>query len=95
MWSNPDWAAAHIRKHSVTLDETWYVAFECEEAVFIQSPDQLRYPPFIRYWTIGRTGNGRRLLVVWEQHREIVNLITAYEPSEDRVKIYERQKKKR
>jgi uncharacterized DUF497 family protein len=94
-WDNDDWAARHISKHKVTVNEAWEVVFENRSVFPLVAPDQLRFPPFRRYWTINLTKKGRRLLVVWEQHRAIKNLITAFEPSEERVNVYERQIKKR
>lgn len=93
-WDNEDWAAKHIAKHGVTTQEAWEVVFENPGVVF-QAPDQLRYPPFRRYWTISKTRAGRLLVVFWERHREVKNLVTAFEPSQERIAIYERQKKRR
>lgn len=94
MWNNRDWAANHIRKHDVTVEEAWEVVFEDPNIVPLISPDQLHFPPFRRYWTIGKTKEGRKLMVVWERHREIKNLITAFDATEERIKIYESKIKK-
>lgn len=91
-WSNGDWAARHIKKHQVNLQEAWEIFESCSNP--LKAIDQLRFPPFRRYWTIGRTLAGRRLLVIWEQHREINNLVTAFEPDEEKVRLYERKNKK-
>jgi len=93
MWDNEDWAARHIRKHGVRCREAWEVVFEGEDAWPLLAPDQLRFPPFRRYWAIGRTKKGRRLMVVWERYRKIQNLITAFEPSKEKVEIYEKKTK--
>ena len=93
-WDNNDWAARHLAKHGVTVREAWEVVFEGKNVFPLVAPDQLRFPPFRRYWTINITKAGRKLLVVWEQHRIAKNLITAFEPSNEKVKIYERQVKK-
>ena len=93
-WDNEDWAAKHTAKHRVTTEEAWEVAFE-NPGTILQAPDQLRYPPFRRYWTISKTKAGRVLIVFWERHRETKNLVTAFEPSQERIAVYERQKKKR
>jgi hypothetical protein len=53
------------------------------------------YPPFVRHWTIGKTKAGRLLLVVWDKHRATKNLITTFEPDAEKVKFYEREKKKK
>ena len=94
MWNNKDWAARHIKKHDVTVEEAWEVVFEDSNIVPLIAPDQLHFPPFRRYWTIGKTQKGRRLMIVWEKHREIKNLITAFEPSQERIKIHESKIKK-
>lgn len=95
MWDNEDWASRHIRKHSVTPQEAWEVVFEDRRVIPLRARDQLRYPPFIRYWTIGRTRAGRELLVVWDKFRETRHLITAFEPHEEKVAFYEKEKKKK
>ena len=94
MWNNKDWAANHIKKHGVTVEEAWEVVFEDPVVVPLIAPDQLHFPPFRRYWTIGKTKEGRCLLVAWERHREIKNLITAFDPSPERIKIYEEKIRK-
>ncbi len=94
-WDNEEWAARHIKKHGVTLQEAWEVVYEDVTIVILRARDQLRYPPFIRYWTIGQTKGGRKLLVVWDKHRATKNLITAFEPDPDKEKFYEREKKKK
>jgi uncharacterized DUF497 family protein len=95
MWDNAEWAQAHIKKKhpNVTVQEAWEVVFEWEGKSLI-SPDQLHYPPFRRYWKIGKTKAGKLLLVAWEVSRETRNLITAYPPSEGQVKAYESKVKK-
>jgi hypothetical protein len=95
MWNNDDWAKAHLAKRhpDVSTAEAWEAAFEGQGAVLV-APDQIRYPPFRRYWLIEKTRAGRRLLVVWEQWREVKNLITAYPPSEEQIKVYEAKTKK-
>ena len=92
MWNNKEWAARHIKKHEVNPQEAWDIYESCTDPLV--ALDQLRFPPFRRYWTIGHTKVGRRLLVIWEQHREVYNLVTAYEPDEERVRLYERKNKK-
>lgn len=94
MWNNKEWAARHIKKHDVLVEEAWEVVFEDPSAVPLVAPDQLHFPPFRRYWTIGKTKKGRQLLVAWERYREFKNLITAFEPSEERIKIYDSKIKK-
>ena len=94
MWNNKDWAANHIKKHGVTVEEAWEVVFEDPVVVPLIAPDQLHFPPFRRYWTIGKSKEGRCLLVVWERHGEIKNLITAFDPSPERIKIYEEKIRK-
>lgn len=94
VWNNKDWASRHIKKHDVATKEAWEVVFEDPTVVPLVAPDQLRFPPYRRYWTIGRTKEGRILMVVWERHREIKNLITAFEPSRERIRIYERKTQK-
>ena len=93
MWDNASWAARHIKKHDITVEEAWGVYRS--GAKFLVSPDQLHYPPFLRYWAIGKTQTGRLLFVAWEQHKETRNLITSYEPSERLVTIYEKKSKTR
>ena len=93
MWNNRDWVARHIKKHSVTPQEAWEVYLGCSNVLI--SLDQIRFPPFRRYWTIGTTVSGRNLLIVWEQHHEIRNLITAFKPDIEKVKFYERKTKKK
>jgi len=93
MWDNAEWAARHIKKHGVEVQEAWEVAFVDSSVVPISALDQLTWPPFRRRWTIGKTKAGRQLFVVWDQHRQIRNLITAFEPDAERIAIYERQKK--
>lgn len=94
-WDNEEWAARHIKKHGTTPQEAWEVAYEDAKAVILRARDQLRYPPFLRYWTIGYTKVGKRPLVVWDKHRATKNLITAFEPDKEKVEFYEREKKKR
>lgn len=94
-WDNEEWAARHIRKHGTTPQEAWEVVYEDVTIVILRARDQLRYPPFMRYWTIGRTKSGRKLFVVWDKHRATKNLITAFEPDQEKEKFYEREKKKR
>lgn len=95
MWNNVEWSTRHIhKKHpDVSLADAWDVAFEMGYKIMV-SPDQLHYPPYRRYWLVGKTKNGKRLLVAWEQWKETRNLITAYEPNEKQVKAYEDQIKK-
>ncbi len=97
MWNNEDWARRHIaKKHpDVSPHDAWEVAYGDPDAKFLLSGDQLRFPPYRRYWTIGETKTGKKLLVVWEQFKRERNLITAYPPNEAQVKEYERQIKKR
>ncbi len=97
MWDNEDWAKRHIaKKHpGVSPQDAWECAFEDPEAKFLLSGDQLRFPPYRRYWTIGVNKAGRKLLVVWEQFKKEQNLITVYPLNEKQVKEYERQIKKR
>ena len=96
MWTNSDWAQKHIqKKHSgVTAEEAWEVAFESEGRILL-SPDQLHFPPYRRYWKIGKTKAGKTLLVAWEVWREQKNLITAYQPGEGQVRAYEAKIKRR
>lgn len=94
-WDNEEWAAWHIQKHGTTLQEAWEVAYEDTTKIILRARDQLNYPPFVRYWTIGNTKAGRQLMVVWDKHRETKNLITAFEPDTEKVKFYEREKKKK
>jgi hypothetical protein len=54
-WDNDDWAARHISKHKVTVNEAWEVVFENKSVFPLVAPDQLRFPPFRRYWTINLT----------------------------------------
>jgi hypothetical protein len=92
MWSNRDWAARHIKKLQTTPEEAWEIYQYCEN--FLVAIDQLRFPPFRRYWTIGMTSEGKKLIVIWEEHRDTKNLISAYEPNEEKVRLYERKTKK-
>lgn len=94
MWDNEDWAKNHLKKHHVSTQEAWDVIFEDPRPILLKSPDQLHYPPYMRYWAIGKTKEKRLLLVVMERHKETLNLITAYEPDEQRIKLYEKLKKK-
>ena len=95
MWDNEDWAAGHLKKRhpGVTTKEAWEIVFGENKATPLRSPDQLRYPPFFRYWTIGTTKKGVTLLVVWEVHRTIFNLVTAFPPDKERIERYEKLKK--
>jgi uncharacterized DUF497 family protein len=95
VWDNQGWAAQHIHKkhRDVSLADAWEVAFEMGYTIMV-SPDQLHYPPYRRYWIVGKARNGKRLLVAWEQWKELRNLITAYQPNERQVKAYEDQSKK-
>ena len=94
MWDNVDWANNHIKKHSTNSQEAWGVVFENDpEPIPMRSPDQLNFPPDIRYWVIGKTKDGKVLFVVWERHRETLNLITAFEPDQQRIDLYEKLKK--
>ncbi len=88
---NQDWAARHIRKHAVTSVEAWEVVFEDKGVVPISALDQITWPPYRRWWTIAKTKQGRTLFVVWDHHRQLRNLITAFEPDAERIAIYERQ----
>jgi hypothetical protein len=94
MWANEVWAASHIRKHGVVPREAWEV-YALQGIERLVSTHQLRWPPFRRYWLVGTTVLGRRLLIVWEEHRGVKNLITAFEPNEEQVAVYERQKRQR
>lgn len=96
MWDNEDWANNHIKKkRKITPLEAWEVVFESDPPpVPMLSPVQLNYPPFTRYWVIGETKKGKLLFVVWEKHRETLNLITTFEPDQQRIELYERLKKK-
>lgn len=93
MWNNREWAARHIKKHKTTPEEAWEVFEKCRNPLL--ALDQIRFPPYRRYWSIGTTEAGRSLLIVWEQYRGIYNLITAFEPNEEKVELYERKTKKR
>jgi uncharacterized DUF497 family protein len=95
MWDNETWAARHIRKHGVGTQEAWEAVYNDNSVVPISAPDQITWPPYRRFWTIGHTNSGRKLFVVWDQHRQIRNLITAFEPNEERIALYERQKKRK
>ena len=87
MWDNDDWAKNHIKKRhpGVSTEEAWEVVFVVK-GVPLVSPDQFRFPPFRRYWMIGQTRTGKKLLVVWEQWRKTKNLITAYTPNDEQVR---------
>lgn len=95
MWNNDEWAKAHISKRhpGVTTEDAWEIVFLLKSFPLV-SPDQYRFPPFRRYWTIGRTTKGKELLVVWEQWRGTKNLITAYPPNEEQVRAYDAKTKK-
>lgn len=95
MWHNEDWANKHIgKKRNVTAQEAWEVVFEdIPLPLPMRSPDQLNFPPYIRYWVIGKTKKERRLFVVWEKYKETLNLITAFEPNQKRIDLYEKLKK--
>ena len=96
MWDNEEWASRHIKKHKVGVKEAWDVVFEnSEPPIPMKAPEQLNFPPFVRYWVIGETKEGRVLFVAWEKHRETLNLITAFEPDEKRILLYEKLKKKK
>ena len=97
MWDNEEWARRHIAKKrpEIPPEAAWQASFGNSEAKFLLSNDQLRFPPYRRYWTIGITKSGKRLLVVWEQFKYEKNLITAYPPNEEQVKAYERKIKKK
>ena len=90
MWDNDNWAKAHLLKRhpDTSTQEAWEVVFEVG-GVALVSPDQYRYPPFRRYWMIGKTRAGTKLLVAWEQWRGIKNLVTAYPSNEEQVRLYE------
>lgn len=96
MWNNAEWANNHIKKKrdGINARDAWEVVFESEpiSQPFL-APAQLNFPPFRRYWTIGKTKRGKLLFVVWERHRDILNLITAFEPDQRRIDIYEKLKK--
>lgn len=95
MWNNESWAANHIKKHKVTPREAWDVVFEAKiPPTPMIAPEQLNFPPFTRYWVVGGTKKGRMLFVAWERHRETLNLITAFEPEQPRIDLYEKLKKK-
>lgn len=95
MWDNEDWAENHIKKHKTSPQEAWEVVLENDPAPLpMRSPDQLNFPPFIRYWLVGKTKDGKVLFVVWERYRETLNLITAFEPDQQRIDLYENLKKK-
>ena len=55
MWDNADWANRHIqKKRKGTAQEAWEVVFEGDPLPLpMRSPEQLNFPPYIRYWTIG------------------------------------------
>ena len=93
-WVNESWAMVHSAKRhpDVSTQDAWEVAFEDSSAVAIVSPDQLRFPPMRRLFTIGKTKLGRELFVVWEEYKG-KHLITAYPPDEGRKKVYEKAKK--
>jgi hypothetical protein len=95
MWDNENWAQAHLAKRhpGISTKEAWETVFE-NKGIILVSPDQYRYPPFRRYWTIGHTNAGKKLLVVWEQWRGVRNLITAYPPSREQVRAYETKTQK-
>ena len=65
MWNNYDWAKRHIQKHNVLPEEAWEVIFNDPTPIYLRSPDQLHFPPYIRYWAIGLADNGRELFVAW------------------------------
>ncbi|MBL6989903.1 MAG: BrnT family toxin [Bacteriovoracaceae bacterium] len=90
-----EWAQNHINKHDVSVKEAWEVVFENNpKPIPLRAPEQLNFPPYIRYWTIGKTKKKRVLFVAWEKHRETLNLITAFEPNKKRIEIYEKIIKK-
>ena len=95
MWDNDEWAKAHLRKRhpGTSTQEAWDAVFEVG-GVTLVSPDQLRYPPYRRYWMVGVTKKGKKLLVVWEQWRGVKNLISAYPPSDEQVRMYETKVKR-
>jgi len=96
MWNNEEWANNHIKKHGVKASEAWEAVFEVTpRPVPLRSPDQLNFPPYVRYWLIGKTKKERTLFIAWEKHRETLNLITAFEPDEKRIALYERLTKRR
>lgn len=95
MWTNEEFASRHIKKHGTTPAEAWEVVFEDPEAVPITAMDQLTWPPFRRWYTIGKTKEGRILFVVWDQNKNVKNLITCFSPDKTRREIYERAKKKK
>ena len=95
MWDNEDWAARHIKKKhpEVTTKDAWEIVFGDNRVTPLKSPDQIRWPPYSRYWAIGTTKKGVTLLVVWEVYRSTYNLVTAFPPDKERIVLYERLKK--
>lgn len=56
MWNNVEWANNHIKKHKTNSQEAWEVVFEdVDLPIPMRSPEQLNFPPYVRYWTIGKT----------------------------------------
>ena len=90
-WANSEWAARHIMKHAVTVHEAWQVFAAAK--VKLRSQQQPNHPVCVRYWTIGLTEEGRKLLVVWERKRALLNLITAFEPNLKQEAFYAFEKK--
>lgn len=90
-WANAEWAARHIAKHKVTPEEAWEAFLSIKKA--IRARDEPRFPPHVRYWGIGTTVAGRKLLVVWDRHREVFDLITAFEPDPNKEAFYARETK--
>ena len=95
-WVNESWAAKHLAKRhpDITTLDAWEAAFDDVDSVPIYSPDQLRFPPMRRFFTIGKTKSGKELFVVWEVYKGN-HLVTAYPPDEGRKKVYEQAKKKK
>ena len=90
-----DWDEANVRKNW----ERHQVSPEEAEDVFFHDPFVLRSDPAYskrekRYWALGKTGQDRKLFVVFTIRRKLIRVISARDMSRREIEEYERHEKR-
>jgi uncharacterized DUF497 family protein len=82
-------------KHQVNVEEAKEAFYGVDESDFVEELREEHKRDNKRLWFIGETFLGRRLKVVFEEVGEVLELITAYDPSEEDEIGYEKYKERK
>lgn len=87
-----DWDAGNMHKnvikHNVSIAESEEVFFNDPVIVLDDSKHSGNYE--VRYWVLGKTDIGRRLMIVFTERGELIRIISARDMSKREREFYEK-----